>query len=210
MSNPPLNIRTGAKLLLATSNRGKLDELRRQLKRAQALIEVVSPDEVEAGEPPEETGTTFAENARLKALHYAETTGLVALADDSGLEVDALNGRPGVHSARYGSSPEDGIRRLLEELADVPPGQRSARFRCAMALAVPGEGIIAESDGCIEGAIARSASGTGGFGYDPIFIVISDPENRHMAELSPDEKQAISHRGRALRMILPAVIGLFA
>jgi XTP/dITP diphosphohydrolase len=202
-------LQSGSRLLLATTNTGKIEELRRQLARLTISVEIVSPREFGELEVPEENGLSFAENARIKALHYAEKAGVPALADDSGLEVDALDGRPGIHSARYGPTPEGGIDRLLAELDGVDHDRRTARFRCAIALALPGEGIFAESDGAVEGRIAHERRGNGGFGYDPVFIVEQGFTGKHMAELSPEEKQAISHRGQALKSILPAVVALY-
>jgi XTP/dITP diphosphohydrolase len=209
MTSPHSFSLTSLRLLLATSNKGKIEELRRQLVRCALEVEILTPSVFGPLPTPEETGETFAENARQKACYYADLTGVVALADDSGLEVDALHGRPGVHSARYGETAQQGIERLLSELSAVPHAQRTARFRCAMALAIPGEGVFAESDGAVEGMISTARRGQGGFGYDPVFIVAGNPSERHMAELSLEEKQTISHRGLALRSILPAIIGLF-
>lgn len=190
-------------LLLATKNPGKL----RELQEIAAPMPLLWRSLAEFPHIPDalETGATFAENARLKALHYSAATGLPTLADDSGLEVDYLGGAPGVHSARYAGPQQDSAannRKLLAALAGVPPQQRTARFRCSMAFAQPGE-ILAESTGVLEGRIADAPRGAGGFGYDPLFVL---PElNLTTAELTPQQKHAISHRGQALRAMLPLI-----
>jgi len=157
----------------------------------------------------EETGATFAENARLKALEYAAATGLPTLADDSGLEVDALDGAPGVHSARYAGERHDfaaNNRKLIQSLAGVPPERRGARFRCAMAFAIDGR-VLFETAGEFEGQICDQPRGTNGFGFDPHFLV---PElGLTAAELPPPEKNARSHRGRALRPMLAWIEDFF-
>lgn len=143
----------------------------------------------------EETGSTFVENAILKATAYAEFTGELTLADDSGLEVDALDGAPGVFSSRFAATDPERNAKLLDMMKDVPDGKRAARFRCVVAIAEP-NGDTRTCDGTVEGVIAREPKGTNGFGYDPIFYV---PElGRNMAELASSEKNAISHRGKAL------------
>ena len=150
----------------------------------------------------EETGLTFVENAILKARNAAKHTGLSALADDSGIEVDALNGRPGIYSARYSGKGDDANNiKLLKELEGVPDEQRTARFRCCIVFmrhADDPSPLIA--DASWEGRILHELSGTNGFGYDPLFFVPT--HNKCSAELSPDEKNAISHRGQALQHIL--------
>ncbi len=146
-----------------------------------------------------ESGRTFAENADLKALHYSGLTGLWTLADDSGLEVDALDSRPGIFSARYAGRDADDASnnaKLLAEMANVPDEKRTARFRCAMSLAAQGR-IIARSQGSIEGRITFSEQGQNGFGYDPLFYV--DEKGCTTAQMPPEEKNAISHRGQAVR-----------
>lgn len=184
-------------LLLATRSAGKIREIE-QLSRGagwrwRGLNEF--PDVPEAVED----GSTFRENALRKAAFYSQQTGLIALADDSGLEVDALSGEPGVHSAYYAGMPRDDAannRKLVAALRGVPLDRRTARFRCAMTLA-DGAAILAETDGAIEGVIIDEPRGANGFGYDPHFLV---PElGRTTAELPPDQKNEISHRGRALR-----------
>ena len=194
------------RVVLATRNAGKIEELRRIL----AGIEVVGlagyPDAPEVAE----TELTFAGNALLKARAIAAHTGQAAVADDSGLCVDALNGMPGVFSARWAGrhgDDEANLKLLLAQLADVPAALRGAHFACAAAVAVPGgEGRVAM--GRIDGRIIDAPRGTGGFGYDPIFV--PDGESRTTAEMPPAEKDAISHRGRAFRAlakILPEVTG---
>ena len=148
----------------------------------------------------EEIGTTFAENAELKALAYAKITGMLTLSDDSGLEIDALGGAPGVYSARFagaGTSYEERFRIILEQLRGLPMEQRTARFRCAITLAEP-SGYFRTVEGTIEGRIAEAPRGNHGFGYDPIFYV---PElGKTFAESSSAQKNSISHRGRAARL----------
>jgi XTP/dITP diphosphohydrolase len=194
-------------VLVATHNAGKLREIRQMT--AAAPISWHSLDEFPHVPPAEETGATFTENARLKALYYARHCGLVTLADDSGLEVDALDGAPGVQSARYAGTPRSddaNNRKLIQALADVPPERRAARFRCAMAVAEAGETVL-ESVGTLEGRIIDTPRGHNGFGYDPHFLI---PDlNRTAAELPSDEKNARSHRGQALRGILPQLQAYF-
>lgn len=186
------------KLLIATHNPGKIREMNEIL----ADLGVACLDLGQAGitEDVEETGATFAENAILKANYYAAATQLLTLADDSGLEVDALNGAPGVYSKRYGGDEKPLYTRLMRDIKDVPWEQRTARFRCVVALA-DGDGLIGTAEGRCEGMIAFAPKGTGGFGYDPVFYI---PErDQTMAELSAAEKHQISHRGRAIAAILP-------
>jgi XTP/dITP diphosphohydrolase len=189
------------KVLLATRNPGKLAELRRML--ADGPVEVLGlADVAEFPEAPE-TGATFAENALAKARAAAAATGLPSVADDSGLAVEALNGMPGVLSARWcGRHGDDlaNLELLLGQLADVPDERRRAAFVCAAALVVPG-GQETVVHGEWPGRIVRAPRGTGGFGYDPIFV--PDGEERTSAELAPEEKDAASHRGRAMRALLP-------
>lgn len=185
-------------VVVATRNAGKLAEIR-AIGAGRGVVFVPMEASIAAAE---ETGETFAENARLKALRCAEATGGLALADDSGLEVDALGGAPGVNSARYagvGCTYADNNAKLLAALEGVPPQRRTARFRCVMVLAEPGR-VLAETQGTLEGRIAHSPRGSGGFGYDPLFYL---PERGcTLAELAPEEKNAISHRGQALRRML--------
>lgn len=189
------------KLVLATANPGKLRELRALL--APRGIEVLAQSDFGLSSA-EETGTTFVENALLKARHVAGVTGLAAIADDSGIEVDALNGRPGVYSARYagpGASDEQNNRKLLEALAGVPPERRTARYRCVLAMVLSAsdpDPVICE--GTWEGRIGLAPKGEGGFGYDPLFVL--DDTGRTAAELGPEVKNRLSHRGQALRRLL--------
>jgi len=189
------------KILLATQNQGKVHEL-------QALIgkedfEVLSLNELEGWEEIEETGTTFAENAALKARVATARTGLIAVADDSGLVVDALAGAPGVFSARFAGEPksdEKNIDKLLALMENVPDEKRTARFRCALAVRTP-EGEEYLTEGTVEGKILRQRRGQGGFGYDPVFFV---PDfGRTMAELSTGQKNKLSHRAQAVRQAVP-------
>ncbi len=189
------------RLLLASHNRAKVTEIARILSEEGLAFEVVSLADFPEIELPPETGATFTENALAKAKHVAAATGLPAVADDSGFEVDALGGEPGVMSARYageGASDEQRYHKILGLLEGVPDEQRRSRFRCAAAYAAPdGQTLLAE--GTCEGRIARKPAGSGGFGYDPIFI--PEDETRTMAQLTPAEKDAISHRGRAFRAL---------
>lgn len=191
------------RVVLATRNPGKIGELRRILAEAGVPVELVGLDAFpEIGEVAE-TGRTFAENALLKAHAVASGSGLPAIADDSGLCVDALNGMPGIFSARWAGSHGDdkaNLDLLLAQLSDVPDGRRQAHFACSAALALPsGEEHVV--DGAVYGSLIREPRGTGGFGYDPIFV--PDGESRTTAEMSPEEKDAISHRGRAFRALVP-------
>lgn len=186
------------KIVLATRNRGKIKEIKEILSG----VEVLTLDDLPNLTMPPETGQTFRDNALSKALSIAEKTKLPALADDSGLEVDALGGRPGVFSARYAgedATDTDNYLKLLDEMKGVAMEKRKARFRCVMALAFPdGQGAFT-FDGVFEGYIASEPRGKGGFGYDPVFFV---PErNKTAAELTLEEKNAISHRARALRKL---------
>ncbi|EHQ91918.1 XTP/dITP diphosphatase [Desulfosporosinus youngiae] len=194
------------KIILATQNQGKLRELQDLL--ADETIEVLSLNDIEDWEDVEENGETFAENAALKAREAVKKTGLIALADDSGLEVDALNGAPGVYSARFAGEPKNDERnndKLLQLLEIVPEDKRQARFRCALVVATPaGEEYLTE--GTVEGQILTERRGSAGFGYDPLFFV---PEYaRTMAELTLAEKNKLSHRAQAFRQAIPILQGL--
>ena len=182
-------------LLIATHNQGKLREYRALL--ADLPLKVVNLDEAGVDFDVDETGTTFAENALLKARAYAAATGLLTWADDSGLEVDALDGAPGVYSARYAgpdATDEDRYRKLLHTLAAQPDAPRTARFRCVVALVTP-DGAAYTTDGICPGVIIDEPRGSHGFGYDPVFLL---PDlGQTMAELPPATKNRISHRGRA-------------
>jgi XTP/dITP diphosphohydrolase len=187
------------RLLFATTNAGKLRELRGLVGDA---VEVLSLQDLPPVPEPVEDGATFEENAEKKARAYAEATGLPALADDSGLCVDALGGRPGVHSARYAEGDDRArYERLLSELADVPEAERIASFRCALCLALPGGPSHVEVGRC-EGLIGVGPRGTHGFGYDPVFV-LPQREGRTLAELTSEEKAALSHRGEAFRKMRP-------
>ncbi len=193
-------------VVLATRNAGKLRELRELV--AGSLLTWHGLAEFPHVPDAEETGHTFAENARLKALHYCRATGLPTLADDSGLEVDALRGEPGVCSARYAGTPRDDAannRKLILALTAVPPERRVARFRCAMAFA-EGGAVRLETEGVVEGLVIDPPRGHNGFGYDPHFLL---PDlGRTVAELPAEQKHARSHRGQALRAMLPKVDAL--
>jgi XTP/dITP diphosphohydrolase len=183
-------------LLIATTNGGKLREIRGLL--AGLSYDLRSLREIDPPPAPEETGDTFEANARLKALFYSQATGLLTVADDSGLEVDALDGRPGVHSARYpGASYPERFQHLWQEMRNSGRPERGARFVCALTLA-RGHEILFETRGVVEGVIAGEARGTGGFGYDPIFFY--PPLGRTLAEVD-HEKAAVSHRGVAVRAL---------
>lgn len=200
-----MNSPLGPRLLVATFNRGKLKEMMSSL--AMTPFELVSLEAVPGVTPAPEEGTTFEANARQKAVHYSRFTELATVADDSGLLVDALGGRPGVYSARYLSeraSDAERCRKILEELDRVEDARRTARFECWIALAQ--QGVVLEVfRGTLRGVIGRDLRGDNGFGYDPIFQV---PERGcSLAELSPEEKLRISHRGRALRKLRQALFG---
>ncbi|OZF00987.1 non-canonical purine NTP pyrophosphatase, RdgB/HAM1 family [Rhodococcus sp. 15-1154-1] len=193
-------------LLVASRNPKKLRELRRVLDAAGVSgVELVGLDEVPEFPEAPETGATFEENALAKARDGAAATGLPCVADDSGIEVDALNGMPGVLSARWSGvhgQDDANTELLLAQLADVPDERRGAGFVSACALVVPG-GSESVVRGEWRGVIARSPLGENGFGYDPVFVPEGD--GRSAAELSPEEKDAASHRGRALALLIPAL-----
>ena len=186
------------RLLVASSNPGKIRELRALLPTE---IEIVGLHDLGLSSP-EETGATFRENADLKALHAARASGLLALADDSGLEVDALAGAPGVRSARFAGEPPDDARNrkaLLVALSGIPVQARGARFVSAVTLATP-DGVVGTSQGTVSGTILDRERGSRGFGYDALFLL---PDGRTVAELLDEEKNAMSHRSVAIRKILP-------
>jgi XTP/dITP diphosphohydrolase len=185
------------RLVLATANTGKVRELR-TLAGEWGAVEVLSLAQVGPVVIPEETGTTYLENACLKARAVCAATGLPALADDSGIEVDALGGGPGVHSARYAPSEEAANAKLLAALHDVPTRWRTARYRAVVVVAWP-DGRVVTAEGSCEGHIAEARRGEGGFGYDPIFV--SDDLGKTCGEASPDEKAGVSHRARAMRAL---------
>jgi len=189
------------KLLIATNNKGKLKEIRAILKDLD--VELLSPADINLELEVEEDGQTYAENATKKALAFFQASGLVSLADDSGLEVDALNGAPGLHSARYvplpGATDADRRATLLLNLSKKPRPW-VARFRATVAIAGPGRGVKL-AEGTCPGQIIPEERGTGGFGYDPIFLLES--LGKTMAELEMNEKNRLSHRGRALQNAIP-------
>ncbi|WP_435768797.1 RdgB/HAM1 family non-canonical purine NTP pyrophosphatase [Nocardioides sp. SYSU DS0651] len=198
-------------LLVASRNAKKLEEMRRILAGHLASVRVVGLDDVEAFAEPVEDQPTFEGNALLKARAGVAATGLPTLADDSGLCVDALNGMPGVLSARWSGPPRSDDRNnelLLAQLGDVPDARRSAHFTCAVALVHP-DGREIAVEGRMEGRVVRAPRGSGGFGYDVVFEADDFP-GRTTAELSRAEKDAISHRGRALREIAPLVAQLLS
>lgn len=196
-----------AQVVLATNNAGKLDELRRLTAEAGLPIEVLGLADLPSYPDPVETGRTFEDNALLKAREAASRTGLPALADDSGLEVEVLNQMPGVRSARWAGDHGNDLANtalLLAQVDDVPAGERAARFVCAMALVVPNpDGTVREQVLRRDwpGELAFAPRGSNGFGYDPIFVPAG--EQLTSAELSPQAKDAASHRGQAVRAILP-------
>lgn len=194
------------KLVLATKNSGKVVEFKRILAEFGAdNLEVVGLDAFPEIGDIEETGTTFAENSLLKARTICKLTGLPALADDSGICVDALNGAPGLYSARYsGRGDAANNEKLLNELKDVPDEKRGAYFICVAAYVRP-DGFERVEEGRFYGKILHQEIGTGGFGYDPLFQ--PDGLNCSSAQLSAEEKDAISHRGKAMRAIAPFIIG---
>jgi XTP/dITP diphosphohydrolase len=206
------------RLVVATRSEHKLRELRQLVAPARtalvSLDDVGLPGDVE----PVEDGLTFAANARLKARFYARATGLPTLADDSGLEVDALGGLPGVRTRRYAgenATDDDNNRKLLDALDGLPPERRTARYVCVLVLALPGPAgpgepvIAAETRGTCVGRIATAARGTGGFGYDPIFEPAEEPPGgRTFGQWSPEAKNAISHRARAARRMAPRLAAL--
>ncbi|MFT4245279.1 MAG: RdgB/HAM1 family non-canonical purine NTP pyrophosphatase [Micrococcaceae bacterium] len=197
-----------AKLLLATHNKGKITEFRQMLAgtipNLNPEVDVISAADVGAPEPVED-GITFKENALIKARAIAKYSGLPVIADDSGLEVDVLNGMPGIFSARWSGEHAGGpehVKLLLRQISDVKDEYRSAQFHCCAVLVTP-EGKEYIEHGLMKGEIIRESRGTEGFGYDPIFI--PDGYDKTNAELTAEEKNEISHRGKALKAILPKV-----
>ena len=182
-------------LLLASQNPGKLNEMR--LLAAGLPFRIVGPRDLGIEDSPEETGHTFLENAVLKARHYAKKAGLLTVADDSGLSVDALGGAPGLYSSRFGgegAADADRNRLLLEKLRGVPREKRGARFTSAVAVAQGGD-VLFEAEETVEGLIAEEPSGTGGFGYDPLFFY--PPFGKTFGEAPRADKDRVSHRGKA-------------
>nr|WP_218063078.1 RdgB/HAM1 family non-canonical purine NTP pyrophosphatase [Arthrobacter sp. SDTb3-6] len=201
-------------MVLATHNQGKLGELR-ELLRGQVPGLDVDVDVVDAGavQAPDvkETGVTFAENSRLKAHEVARFTGILAIADDSGLAVDVLGGAPGIFSARWAGKHGDdaaNLQLLLAQLADIDSAHRGARFVCAAALAGPDGVLDVVEEGTLEGTLLSEPRGSGGFGYDPILQPLGLAKS--CAELTAQEKNAISHRGQAFRALLPHIVKALA
>ncbi|MBN1124677.1 MAG: RdgB/HAM1 family non-canonical purine NTP pyrophosphatase [Sedimentisphaerales bacterium] len=200
------------RILVATTNQGKLRELSSMLD---VDVDWLSLADFPAVTEVIEDGDTFTENARKKALGYAAQTGLWTLADDSGLVIDALDGAPGIHSARFCGEAASGkdrktvdhlnCEKVLDLMKDIPDGQRSARFVCRLCLADP-DHILLETEGLFEGQITHQPQGENGFGYDPIFFVPA--RNKTVAQLTHGEKNAISHRGNAIRLLQPKLIEL--
>jgi XTP/dITP diphosphohydrolase len=189
------------KLLVATSNAGKLIEIRE-------ILDGIALDLVSLGDldlpAPDETFETFHENAAQKATTCARQTRLWTLADDSGLCVDALDGGPGVRSARFAPTDAERRAKLLVALSGVPEGRRAAHFFCAVALSAPDGARVVRAEGRVDGSIALAARGTNGFGYDPLFLPVETP-GRTLAELASAAKNRLSHRGRALQSLRPAL-----
>ena len=197
-----------ATIVLATHNPGKLAELRRILTASRVDVDVADLDDHPDMPDVAETGSTFRDNALLKARAVSAHTGLPAVADDSGLCVDALNGMPGVFSARWSGrhgDDEANLRLLLAQLTDVPADRRAAHFYCAAALVLP-SGSEHVTEGTLYGWLTDAPRGTNGFGYDPIFV--PDSSGLTTAQMTAEEKDAISHRGRALRALAPIIAAL--
>ncbi len=196
------------KILLGTGNRNKADEIKKiwheVMAERGAKHELVMPWNFTGDAPdPDENGATLRQNAFIKAREFAEHFQMPAISDDTGLFVDALDGAPGIYAARYageGCSYDDNVQKMLLEMEGIPEGDRTARFMCIACLARPGEDKTSAifAQGVLEGAITEGARGSGGFGYDPIFLLA---EGRTLSELSADEKNSISHRGKAMRSL---------
>jgi XTP/dITP diphosphohydrolase len=208
---PSIGVVAPRRLVVATGNAHKLGEIRAILtERHESDVELISMRDLGVPEPVED-GTTFEANALIKARACVQATGLPALADDSGLEVDALAGAPGVNSARYAGEPSDDAAnnaKLIAALAGVPAERRSARFVCVAALVTP-EGIEQVRLGTMTGRIVDTARGRNGFGYDPYFVSDAAGDGRTNGELTAEEKQALSHRGAAFRRLRPVIQQLF-
>lgn len=192
------------KCLIATGNPHKTESIKRLL--GDQAIELVDLSQLPPLEEPEEDGSTFLDNALIKSRYYSKATGLIALADDSGLEVDALDKAPGIYSSRFAgihTSHEEKMAKILELLQDVPRPQRTARFRCVAAATFP-DGYECYADGSMEGVIADAPAGLGGFGYDP--IVFLPQLNKTVAQLTDEEKDSLSHRGEAFRLLIPQLL----
>jgi len=197
-------------IVLATRNKKKIEEIKKIMSEAiSGDINIFSPDDFPQCTEVEEDGMTFEANAVKKALYISECTGMISIADDSGLEVDALNGAPGVFSARYaGGNADDraNCEKLLREMKGVPYGKRSARFVCCIAMAIKGE--VRTFMGYVEGRIGTETRGEGGFGYDPLFY--PEGRDRTFAEMKSDEKNVLSHRGKALKELQKHISQLIA
>jgi XTP/dITP diphosphohydrolase len=195
-------------LLIATGNSGKVREYAELLSGIS--FELVSLKDLGITHEVDETGETFEENAWLKASEYAALSGLLTLADDSGLEVDALGGDPGVRSARYGGDAcqgdEDRVNLLLKNLEDVPWDKRTARFRCVIAVVESGGTAVTQAEGSVDGMIQYSPQGDDGFGYDPVFFIPS--HYRTLAQISLAEKNQLSHRGNAAKIVVESLKNL--
>lgn len=194
------------RLILATRNRHKVEEVHRILAATQYEVDIIGLDAYPDVSEVAETGTTFTENALLKARSASDAIGEPAIADDSGLAVDALNGMPGVLSARWAGRYGDDLTNLellVGQMTDIPEERRGAAFVCAAAAAFP-DGRQRVVEGTVRGRVVRAPRGGHGFGYDPIFV--PDGEHRTMAELDPDEKDAISHRGKAFRQLISEIM----
>ena len=187
-------------LVVATGNPGKVQEMQEYLSDLNLQLQL-KPKDLEI----EETGETFLENARLKATGVAKATGEWAIADDSGLAVDALDGRPGIYSARFAPTVAEQIERVLTELGDN--SNRQAQFVCALVIAKPDGTVALEAEGICRGEILYSPRGNGGFGYDPIFYFPS--EEKTFAEMSGEKKRSLSHRGEAFKILLPQIKAMF-
>ncbi len=194
MTNITFTEKTPNLLIVATGNPGKLQEMQAYLADINLQLQL-KPQHLEI----EETGETFLANARLKASEVAKATGEWAIADDSGLAVEALDGRPGIYSARYAPTVAEQIERVLTELGDNP--HRRAKFVCAITIARPDGTIALEAEGTCHGEILHSPRGNAGFGYDPIFYL--PRENKTFAEMPPESKHSFSHRGQAFQILLP-------
>jgi len=194
------------RIVIATQNAGKLREFRRMLSNLPAQLNGL--DDFEAMDAPVEDGSTFLQNAVIKARYYSIRLGEIVIADDSGLEVDALNGDPGVRSARYGGEGLNDRERtalLLKNLGETPLEARTARFKCVVVVAAPSTAAdqYLTAEGSVEGRITFAPRGRNGFGYDPIFVPLGD--SRTTAEMDADEKDRLSHRGRAVNALLPSL-----
>lgn len=193
------------KLLIASNNKGKVREYQTILHDFFPNLILLSLREAGIEHDVEETGTTFEENARLKAAEYSALSGLPVIADDSGLAVEAFDGFPGVYSARWaGPTDADRNQQLLIKMADLTGAQRAAKFVCTIVFRLP-DGREAVASGDVRGHIGHEARGEHGFGYDPLFVL---PDGRHMAELKKEEKNQISHRGQAAKALVPRVLAL--